>query len=108
MNFLVWAMVIDYVTGVAAAWKLKSINSDVMLVGGFRKVMVLLLVALCYQLDQWLGNGEPLFRTACIWFYAIREALSVLENYGKMGLPTPQILKDRLEQIAEQQNKPNE
>lgn len=99
---LLFFMAIDLVSGFAAACKERSVNSQVMLWGGVGKVMVLILVAAGVVLDQLLGLADPCCRMAVIWFYIGREGLSILENYGKLGLPLPSFLTELLQQLQNQ------
>lgn len=101
---LLFFMAFDFLSGFAAACKEGSVDSQVMLWGGVGKVMVLALVAAGVVLDQLLGLSEPYCRLAVIWFYIGREGLSILENYGKLGLPLPAFFSGLLEQLQERGN----
>jgi len=101
LNVLVVLMVIDYITGLLGAYKLKKVSSEVMFWGGIRKITILAVVALAVLFDQMLGNKEPLLRTLAIYFYAAREGLSVTENLGILGVPLPPGIKRALEQLQE-------
>lgn len=102
---LVCFMAADFVLGFVAAAKSHTVDSSVMFWGGVNKVLVLALVALAVVLDGIVGMPQPYIRTAVIWFYIAREGLSLIENYGKMGLPLPAFVKTMLKQIAEQADK---
>lgn len=102
---LLWFMVADFAIGFIAAMKLKKVDSQVMLWGGVNKVLVFVIVALATRLDILLALQNPYIRTAVIWFYIGREGLSLVENYGKIGLPLPIFIKTMLKQIAEQADK---
>ncbi|MEK4732781.1 phage holin family protein [Paenibacillus sp. FSL L8-0641] len=101
LQVLLIAMLLDYASGVIAAFKNKKMDSDVMFWGGIRKVTVLMVVGLSAQMDDWLQPGAPLFRTAAIYFYAGREGLSLAENLGAMGILLPFKLKSFLKQLNE-------
>ena len=45
--------------------------------------------------------GIPAIREIVIMFFAVNEALSILENAGAMGLPLPEKLKQALLQIRD-------
>ncbi|MEG2144902.1 MAG: phage holin family protein [Oscillospiraceae bacterium] len=94
-------MAVDFVLGFLAASKAGKVNSKVMFWGGINKLLVLLLVAVAVQLDAVLPVSEPYIRTAVIWFYSGREGISLVENYGKMGLPLPPFLVKLLEQLKD-------
>ncbi|MEG2144849.1 MAG: phage holin family protein, partial [Oscillospiraceae bacterium] len=95
----------DFILGFLAAAKEGKVNSKVMLWGGVNKLLVLLLVAVGAALDTALPIAEPYVRTGVIFFYCGREGLSLIENYGKMGLPLPDFLIGILEQIRNDHRK---
>lgn len=99
MQALLFFMIFDFAVGFAAAAKNKCIDSHVMLWGGVNKVLVIGLVGVGVMLDRLFGTQEPYIRTAIIWFYIGRELLSLVENYGKMGLPLAPVIKTALQQI---------
>lgn len=96
---LVWFMVIDFTLGFLAAGKAKSIDSHVMFWGGINKFLVLTMVGIGVLLDGVTGMSEPYIRTTIIWFYLGREGISIVENYGKLGLPLPEFISTLLEQL---------
>ena len=98
---LLFFMCFDFLSGFAAACKEKRLDSQVMFWGGVGKGMVLLLVAAGVVLDSLLGFTQPYCRLAVIWFYIGREGLSILENYGRLGLPLPAFLTGLLEQVRD-------
>lgn len=107
LQFFIWALVIDYVTGVLAALRNKNLSSEVMFWGGLRKGLVLLVVAIAVQLDHMLGNTSPVFRTIAIYYYIQREAVSVVENLGILGIPLPPMIANRLTQLQGPDNTGN-
>ncbi len=96
---LVALMAVDFLLGFLAAAKEGRVDSRVMFWGGVNKMLVLVLVGVGVLLDGLTGSSEPYLRTAVIWFYIGREGLSIVENYGKMGLPLPGVLKTALIQL---------
>lgn len=102
---LVVFMAADFVLGFTAAGKAHKINSHVMFWGGVNKLLVLVFVGLGVVLDGLVGLPEPYIRTAIIWFYIGREGLSIVENYGKLGLPLPGFVAALLEQLKEKGDK---
>lgn len=99
LQFLLYCMFFDWVTGFLAAWKQKRIDSDVMLWGGIRKFVVLGVIALCVMMDEYLGNQNPLLETIAFYFYLGREGLSIVENLGKLNILVPDGVKARLQQL---------
>ena len=51
-------------------------------------------------LDWDVGQGSAMFQTAVMWFYISNEALSLLENLGRCGVPIPKKLRDMLEELG--------
>ena len=104
MEALVFAMVIDYISGMIAAY----INPDSKLNSqrGFRgickKIMILLLVSLAHFLDQ--ATNQQLIHSAVVWFFLGNEGLSIIENAAKAGIPVPEKLKSSLEQLNHQKS----
>jgi toxin secretion/phage lysis holin len=102
LNFLAVLMAIDYVTGVTAAMRDGSgLNSTVGFWGLFKKGLVLLVVLLAHRVDMLLGT--EMVMGGAVYFYIVNEFLSVIENFGRIGLPLPpglrqviQILRDRV------------
>ena len=100
LEALVWAMAIDYLTGVLAAY----INPQLMLDSrtGFRgickKILTLLLVSLAHFVDS--ATGQQIVCTAVVWFFLGNEGLSILENAAKAGVPVPGKLRQTLKQLS--------
>lgn len=107
LQLLVVLMLADYVSGVAGAIKTKTVSSDVMFWGGVRKVTVLFVVGLAALVDDWVQPGAPVFRAAAIMFYIGREVLSVVENFGVIGVPLPDKLRDYLLQLNQDKARNN-
>jgi toxin secretion/phage lysis holin len=93
---LFWMEVIDYGSGLAAAFMEKTLSSKTGFKGIAKKVMIFVMVALAHQVDSALGT-KNMFRDATIVFYMSNELLSIFENAGRMGVPVP----DRLMQAVE-------
>ena len=94
---LIILMAFDYATGVMCAIIKKSLSSKTGFKGIFRKLCILIIIALSN-----LGAdavGIPALRSAAIGFYIANEAISILENAGELGVPYPKWLKDALIQL---------
>ena len=99
LQALVAMVVIDYITGVMAAYVEKSLNSEIGMKGIIRKVCIFLMVAVANILDISTGLDEPYLRTAVIWFFIANEGLSALENMGRLGVPLPEFLRQSLQKL---------
>lgn len=94
---LVALVIVDYITGVIAAAYQKRLNSSVGFRGILKKVAILLVVMVAQVIGQVVG--VEWLRSAVIGFYLANEAISVLENAGKLDIGIPQKLLDVLEQL---------
>ena len=104
---LVFAMAIDYATGVACAaiWhkspksKNGALDSRAGLKGLFRKAGIILCVILSVRLADLLTT--PAIRDSTIIFFVINESISIFENLGIMGVPYPPAIKSALDALQE-------
>jgi len=94
-------MVVDYATGFLGAIKSHKVDSEVMFWGGIRKCIILVVLAIAVNLDEMLGNSDPVLRTLAIYFYVAREGVSVTENLGILGVPLPPGITKVLTQLQE-------
>ena len=94
---LVVAMLIDYVSGVIAAYinPALSLNSQRGFRGILKKIMILLLVSLGHVLDT--AMHQQIICIAVTYFFIGNEGLSIVENAAKAGVPIPTKLRDQLE-----------
>lgn len=99
---LVVAMLIDYVSGVIAAYinPALSLNSQRGFRGILKKIMILLLVSLGHVLDT--AMHQQIICIAVTYFFIGNEGLSIVENAAKAGVPIPTKLRDQLEQLMEE------
>ena len=95
-------IVIDYITGVLAAGIQGELSSSVGLKGIAKKVFILLLVALAVQVDSVYPTGGRI-RDVVIYFFLANEALSILENAGKAGLPIPDKLTKAIKALSQKE-----
>ena len=92
-------MALDYLTGVIAAIYNKTLSSNIGFKGLLKKFTVLIVLIVAVLLDRLLNSGTWVFRTLVAYFYIANEAISLLENSARMGLPVPQKLLDILAQL---------
>lgn len=81
-------VLIDFATGWFASGREGALSSKRGLIGIARKFMIFAIVALAHLLDGQLGDGHML-RDGAVAFYLANEALSIVENAGRMGVPIP-------------------
>jgi toxin secretion/phage lysis holin len=100
LTALITLMVLDYVSGVVAAWFEKKLDSEIGFKGIVKKVMMLFLVAVAVQIDIVAGtNGVT--RSAVICFILANEGLSILENLTRMDIGIPPVIKEALQRLKQ-------
>lgn len=97
---LVVLMALDYATGIMAAYinPQLALNSQRGFRGICKKLFILLVVATAHFIDR--AIGETVIQLVVTWFYISNEGLSVLENAAKAGIPIPDKLHQKLEQLG--------
>lgn len=94
-------ILLDYITGLCKAIVNKKVNSIIGIKGIIKKIGYLIVVALSVQLDNITGSTGAL-RTLVIYFFVANEGISILENWGSIGLPLPKKIMETLEQIKKE------
>ena len=99
-------MGLDVITGIIVSFRGYSSNtvtgkfsSREMYVGLTRKVLIVALVILANSLDSLLGTVVT--RSAVIGYYALNEAMSIIENAAVMGVPCPSWLINALQKMRD-------
>lgn len=102
MEVLLIFMVVDYLTGLSAAFIQNNVYLDSRkgFKGIIKKIVILCLVVLAHQIDVLIGQNT-LTRNVVLFFFIGNEGLSILENASNCGLPVPKKLKDTLAQFTE-------
>ena len=93
LEILLIIMTLDYVTGLASAFKKKAVSSSVGYTGLIKKASIFIIVILAAQMDRMVGDGSHLFRNGTSFFFSANDAISVLENIGQIGIKMPSFLK---------------
>ena len=96
-------MASDYLTGIVVAGVFHNspktetgrVESSAGIKGIFRKLAILVAVAMAHMLD--VAMGVEALRGVVLCFFVANEGLSIIENIGLMGVPLPGVLKDALE-----------
>lgn len=105
LQTLIVFMAIDYFSGliVAAVFKASpksqngALESRAGLKGLFRKLAMLCGVLMAYYLDQ-VSGAEIVRDAACIAFIC-NEGISIIENFGLMGVPIPKVIINAIDAL---------
>lgn len=111
---LICAMVIDYATGIMAAWTNSELSSKRGVKGIVKKIGYLALVVAAMILDWLIFQGlqqinvdlhySIFFAVFVTVWLIINELISTLENLSRIGVPIPNFMKkliDRLKTTVE-------
>jgi len=88
--------VADFLTGLIKAVVCKELRSERMFIGGLKKLLIFVIVAVAVTLDRLLPDSGVAFRSLTIGYYIAGEGLSILENAAACGVPLPEKLKSVL------------
>ncbi len=104
-KILVLFAIIDYISGLTAAWMNKEVSSSRGLRGIAKKVFLLALVVVADKVD-YMMVGNDFLRNTIIYALICNEGISILENCGRIGIPIPSPLFSALNKLnAENQEK---
>ncbi len=101
LQTIILLIIIDYVSGFLKGIYEKQLSSTMGYQGIVKKIMILLVIALAYAIEQMLQTEIPI-RKITISLFIGNESLSILENATACGLPIPKVLKDLLIQVKKQ------
>lgn len=104
LQTLLLVMSLDYITGVCKAIKKKELNSKTGIWGIIKKFGYLIIVMLSVVMDKIAGDTGAI-RNMVIYFFVANDGISILENWGDIGLPLPQKIFDVLEQLKNDSTK---
>lgn len=95
-------MVIDYISGMSAAWRVGELSSKKGIDGVIKKVGYMALVAVAMGVDYLIFSGfaavnvnigfNMLFGVLVAVWLIINEMISILENLSRLGVPIPLFL----------------
>ena len=93
-------VVIDYATGLIAAWKTATLDSKKGFDGIKRKVVMLVIVIMAHWIDVSIF-GVSTCRSMVIFAYLGNEGLSIIENLDRMGYGEhiPGFIREKLTQL---------
>ena len=122
VTVLVFAMIIDYITGMISAWHGSELSSRKGIFGIIKKTSYLALVCVGMGVDWLIYSGIKqvgvdldytiFFGLLVTIWLIINELISILENLGSIGVPLPKFLfavikrlKNHTECVVESEDK---
>ena len=112
-------MVVDYVTGISAAWVSKKLSSRIGLIGIVKKLAYLAAVGVAVVIDYIIQQaiirvgvelnsiGVYFGLIVTVWLI-LNECLSILENLAEIGVPLPAFLMKAVERLKKSTEKAGE
>lgn len=99
---LIALVVFDYITGVCLAIHNQKLSSSIGAKGISKKVMIFILISMsCIADNYFLQSGNKL-EAVTILFYCANEAISIIENAAKIGIPVPEKIKKLFDSIKDE------
>lgn len=99
LKTIVFLSIVDYLTGIIKGIYTKTLSSEIGFKGLLKKIVMFILIAVAFAIQQLLGGKVPL-REVVIMFYIANEGLSLIENAATL-LPVPDKLKEVLLQLRD-------
>ena len=100
---LIVMMIIDYATGMTAAWIDNNLSSRIGAKGIAKKVGYMALVAVAVGVDYLVNSGFAALgvQSGCYMYFgllviiwlSLNEMISILENLSRIGVPIPGFLR---------------
>lgn len=101
MKILLLLMTLDYLGGLSVGFMKKSpktkdggLDSAACILGIFKKGGILAVIVTTHQID--LMFGQVAITDAALYAFISYECLSILENAALIGIPIPEVIKNRL------------
>ena len=96
-------VVLDYFTGLIAAWKTATLDSKKGFEGIKRKIVMLVIVIMAHWIDVSIF-GVSTCRSMVIFAYLGNEGLSIIENLDRMGYSEfiPVFIREKLVQLRKE------
>lgn len=95
IKVLVFMALLDYFSGMYAAYTLREWSSKVGAKGAAKKVFMFFLCFVAFLIDKLLHASSLLYNAVLFWYIG-NEALSILENAIKLDLKVPTKLKNAI------------
>jgi len=102
LSLFFFVLILDYVSGLGAAIiSGQGLSSAIGYRGLVKKFFMVLVIALSHQIDRVMGTDMIMYGS--LYFFVANELISIVENYGRMGLPLPQRLKGIIKVLKERE-----
>lgn len=100
IEWLVWAIVLDIVTGFFKSLITRRTTSSKGTAGLLKHAAVIILTLTVYPMLEICGLGEA--GDSLVFFFFLFYLVSIVENWGEMGLPLPDWLKKYIYKLSDE------
>ncbi|EDO1200592.1 holin, partial [Listeria innocua] len=97
VQVFMFSVLFDIATGMAKGIAGKQGNSTKGLLGIVKHMLITILVLIAYPYMKLLHLDT--LAISFISFYILAYGISIMENWGQLGLPLPSFIKDHLEKL---------
>ena len=91
-------IIIDYITLILRSFYNKKVSTKLTLKTFIKKLGYLVIIFLSVQLDKVFENSINI-RNIIILVFIANEGLAIVDNWTKMGIKVPKILRNKLDEI---------
>ena len=91
-------MIIDYSTGILKAYKVEGFKSRKLRDGVIRSLTELIAIVFSGILDITFGLNILMVATKTLFIF--KEAISIIENFGALGITLPKIVQDKVYDLS--------
>lgn len=104
VGYLVFCMLIDFLTGLLAAAKERKINSSIATNGWIVKSAIMLAVGFAWVMEPLILEriGDYHMGEIVTLGFIAAQAISIVENLGRAGVPMPVWFRDLFVKLASQ------
>lgn len=99
-------MCIDFLTGIMCGIYNNNLDSRYCYKGIFKKITILIMVSVSHLCD--VALGLTICMNIATIFYLTNEAISIIENSAKLGVPFPEKILKVLNQLKNKNDKEEE
>lgn len=95
---------VDLITGLMYAASVNEIESKILTKGLFKKAGMWCVIIVAHSLDMVIFGGADVARLTVVLILYANEAISILENAGKLGVEVPDELMSYFAQLKDKTN----
>lgn len=97
-------IILDFITGIAKAYKSEGgASSSKLRDGGFKKCGIIVVAIMSLGLSKIFNDTYNAITNSVLCYYVYTELVSIIENLEEMGVPLPPLLKKIIKKSEKEQ-----